>query len=35
MHDMDVVRNKTSDDQAHWVIWNIPATATGARLLGG
>src|ERR1700749_1539582 len=22
MHDMDVVRNKTSDDQAHWVVWN-------------
>ena len=29
MHDMDVVRNKTTDDQAHWVLWNIPATATG------
>lgn len=29
MHDMDVVRNKTSDDQAHWVVWNIPASATG------
>ena len=29
MHDMDVVRNKTSDDQAHWVVWNIPATAAG------
>lgn len=29
MHDMDVVRNKTSDDQPHWVVWNIPATATG------
>jgi Raf kinase inhibitor-like YbhB/YbcL family protein len=29
MHDMDVVRNKTSDDQAHWVVWNIPAMATG------
>jgi Raf kinase inhibitor-like YbhB/YbcL family protein len=28
MHDMDVVRNKTSDDQAHWVVWNIPASAT-------
>ena len=28
MHDMEVVRNKTSDDQAHWVVWNIPATAT-------
>jgi len=29
MHDLDVARNKTSDDQAHWVLWNIPATATG------
>jgi hypothetical protein len=29
MHDMEVVRNKTSDDQAHWVVWNIPGTATG------
>jgi Raf kinase inhibitor-like YbhB/YbcL family protein len=25
----EVVRNKTTDDQAHWVVWNIPATATG------
>ncbi len=24
MHDMEVVRNKTTDDQAHWVLWNIP-----------
>ena len=29
MHDMDVARNATTDDQAHWVVWNIPATATG------
>ena len=29
MHDLDVARNKTTDDQVHWVIWNIPATATG------
>src|SRR5688572_5214906 len=29
MHDMDLARNKTTDDQPHWVIWNIPATATG------
>ena len=29
MHEMDVARNRTTDDQAHWVVWNIPATATG------
>ena len=29
MHDMDLARNKTTDDQAHWVFWNIPATMTG------
>jgi hypothetical protein len=31
MHDMSVVRNRTTDDQAHWLVWNIPATATGLR----
>ena len=31
MHDMEVVRNKTSDDQAHWVVWNIPPGAGGLR----
>jgi len=29
MHDEDVSRNKTTDDQAHWVVWNIPASSTG------
>lgn len=29
MHDLDNVRNQTTDDQAHWVVWNIPASATG------
>src|SRR5512134_2394271 len=29
MRDLDVARNKTTEDQAHWVVWNIPATATG------
>ena len=29
MRDLDVARNKTTDDQAHWVVWNIPATARG------
>ena len=28
-HDLDLARNKTTDDQAHWVLWNVPATATG------
>jgi hypothetical protein len=29
MHDMDLARNGTTDDQVHWVLWNIPANATG------
>jgi Raf kinase inhibitor-like YbhB/YbcL family protein len=29
MRDMDVARNRTTEDQAHWVVWNIPATAKG------
>ncbi len=29
MRDLDVARNRTTDDQAHWVVWNIPAGATG------
>ena len=29
MRDPDVARNKTSEDQVHWVLWNIPGTATG------
>jgi Raf kinase inhibitor-like YbhB/YbcL family protein len=29
MHDMEVTRNHTSDDQLHWLVWNIPGTATG------
>ena len=28
-HDAEVARNKTTDDQLHWLVWNIPATATG------
>ena len=23
MHDMDLARNKTIDDQAHWVLWKV------------
>lgn len=26
--DLDVARNRTTEDQAHWVVWNIPATTT-------
>jgi len=29
MHDLDVARNKGTEDQLHWLVWNIPATATG------
>ena len=29
MHDPEVARNKTTDDQLHWLVWNIPASATG------
>jgi Raf kinase inhibitor-like YbhB/YbcL family protein len=29
MHDPDVARNKTTETQVHWLVWNIPATATG------
>lgn len=29
MRDLDVARNRTTDDQAHWVVWNIPANAKG------
>lgn len=29
MRDLDVARNRTTEDQAHWVVWNIPATSSG------
>ena len=29
MHDLEVSRNHTSDDQLHWIVWNVPGTATG------
>jgi Raf kinase inhibitor-like YbhB/YbcL family protein len=29
MHDLDFVHDKTLDDQAHWLVWNIPADKTG------
>src|SRR4051812_39828488 len=43
MRDLDVARNKTTEDQAHWVVWPIPANVTslsegqpkGAKLPNG
>ena len=29
MHDLDVSLNHTTDDQLHWLVWNIPGTTTG------
>jgi Raf kinase inhibitor-like YbhB/YbcL family protein len=29
MHDLDVARNRTTETQVHWVVWNIPGEATG------
>ena len=29
MHDLDFSRNKTTDDQVHWLVWNIPGTSKG------
>ena len=29
MHDPDFSRNSTTEDQVHWLVWNIPAAATG------
>jgi len=28
-HDLEVSRDKTTDDQLHWLVWNIPGNATG------
>ena len=28
MHDIDVVRDNALEDQVHWMVWNIPGTAT-------
>jgi Raf kinase inhibitor-like YbhB/YbcL family protein len=29
MRDPDVARNKTTEDQVHWLVWNIAGSATG------
>lgn len=26
MHDLDFVHEKTTDDQVHWLLWNVPAS---------
>ncbi len=31
MHDLDFSRNKTTDDQVHWLVWNIPSDSKGFR----
>jgi Raf kinase inhibitor-like YbhB/YbcL family protein len=28
MHDMEGSRNRTTEDQLHWLVWNIPASTT-------
>jgi len=34
MHDPEVARNRTTEDQVHWLVWNIPGTATGLPATG-
>src|SRR5258705_6851466 len=29
MHDPDAALNRGTDDQVHWLVWNIPGTSTG------
>jgi hypothetical protein len=29
VHDLESSRNHTTDDQLHWIVWNIPGNATG------
>jgi phosphatidylethanolamine-binding protein (PEBP) family uncharacterized protein len=29
MRDPEVARNRTTDDQVHWLVWNIPGTEKG------
>jgi Raf kinase inhibitor-like YbhB/YbcL family protein len=29
MHDPEVARNRTTEDQVHWLVWSIPASSTG------
>ena len=29
MHDMEAARNRTTTDQVHWLVWNIPGSSSG------
>jgi Raf kinase inhibitor-like YbhB/YbcL family protein len=29
MHDLDVARNRSTESQLHWLVWNVPASANG------
>jgi len=29
VHDMEGSRNRTTEDQLHWMVWNLPGNATG------
>ena len=29
MHDPDVARDRTLEDQTRWIVWNIPGTSKG------
>lgn len=29
MHDLEGTRNRSTEDQLHWLVWNIPGSATG------
>ena len=29
MHDLEGARNRTTEDQLHWLVWNIPAASRG------
>ncbi|MEZ5421340.1 MAG: YbhB/YbcL family Raf kinase inhibitor-like protein [Vicinamibacterales bacterium] len=31
MRDPDVARNRTTEDQVHWLVWGIPGTAVGMK----
>src|SRR5262245_59477019 len=34
MHDLEVARNRTTDDQLHWLVWNIDGTRPATPVAG-